>query len=167
MFAPFTIKYAALLAMPLTALAMPRGTISRRFDTVPFAPATPEQGGFSVCATKSHHNTNSLYPADMLDCLEIGTWAANNNGTWILKATTNPDDPDDWHVLLTEGHCAFLIKNAKPTSLGNKDVADMIDAIHLSDGMRLGSIEEKGTFGRCQDGADINFWLRDSISEGE
>jgi hypothetical protein len=167
MFFSLTMKHAVLLATPLTALVVSENNISKRFDTVPFAPAPPEQGGYSVCATESHHKANYTYPANMLDCLEIGMWAVNHNGMWILKATTNPDNLEDWHVLLTEGHCALLIKNTGPTSLGNKDVADMIDAIHLGDGIRLGLIEEKGTFDRCQDGADINFWLRDSLSRDQ
>ncbi|KAI0398355.1 hypothetical protein F5Y17DRAFT_151109 [Xylariaceae sp. FL0594] len=152
-----------LAALPVAALAMPG---PKPFDTVPFAPATG-QNGSSLCTTRQHHHTaDNANPADMMDCLEIGTWASDHNGEWILKETTTTTT-DDWHVLLTRGHCTFLVKNTQATSLGNRDVMDMVDAIHLSDGIRLGPIEEKGTFGGCQDDADVQFWLRDGVPGAE
>lgn len=95
--------------------------------------------------------------ADMKDCLEIGEWATNNNGMWILDTSDN-----DWHVLSVQGTCALIVKNAQPTSVGNKDVMDFIEAVHQGDGIELGPIEELGTFSGCQGGADVSFWLRSS-----
>ncbi|TGJ86154.1 hypothetical protein E0Z10_g2616 [Xylaria hypoxylon] len=160
MFAQATMKILALLAMPLSALAAPKMAISKRFDAAPFAPATPEQEAFDMCSTEEHHKGKLAHTADMLDCLEIGEWASENNGEWVLKATTDADDDCDWHILRAQGNCALLVKNTEPTSVGNKDVADLIEAIHLGDGIELGPIEEVGTFGGCQGGAKVSFWLR-------
>lgn len=125
------MKLLTLLNMSLTALAAPhKATITKRFDTVPYAPATPEQGPFDKCATETHQRDRLLaHTADMLDCLEIGRWAKRNNGVWILKATTDPEDADDWLVLRDEGSCALIVKNTQPTQVGNQDVVDLIEAI--------------------------------------
>ncbi|KAI0459830.1 hypothetical protein F5B21DRAFT_454356 [Xylaria acuta] len=157
------MKLVTLLAIPIIALSAPRATVPLRFGTVPFAPATSEQGAFDKCSTEEHHKGNLAHTADMLDCLEIGEWARNNNGMWILDTTTDAnEDANDWHVLRVQGTCALVVKNTQPTSVGNKDVVDFIEAVHLGDGIELGSIEELGTFCGCQGGVDVGFWLRSS-----
>ncbi|KAF2972610.1 hypothetical protein GQX73_g1024 [Xylaria multiplex] len=153
------MKIFTLLTIPLMALAAPKIMISKRFETAPFAPASPEQEAYNMCSTEEHRKGRLAHTADMLDCLEISAWASENNGVWMLKATTEGDDCD-WHVLRTQGNCALFAKNTEPTSIGSKDVADLIEAIHLGDGIRLGPIEELGTFGGCQDGVNVSFWLR-------
>ncbi|KAI0977385.1 hypothetical protein F4678DRAFT_12864 [Xylaria arbuscula] len=152
-----------LLATPLAALTAPNTANSKHFDAAPFAPATPEQGGFNRCSSEEHRKGQMSHPANMLDCLEIGLWASDNNGVWILDQTStddNNDDDDGWHVLRAEGDCALLVKNTAPTSVGNKDISDLIDAVHLSDGIELGPVEELGTFCGCQGAVNVSFWLR-------
>ncbi|KAI1738521.1 hypothetical protein F4680DRAFT_425193 [Xylaria scruposa] len=156
------LKLFAFLAIPMATLAAPKATVAKRFGTVPFAPATPEQGAFDKCSTEEHHKGDLAHPAPMMDCLEIGEWAKNNNGMWILDATAATDD--DWNVLRVQGACALVVKNTQPTSIGNKDVVDFIEAVHQGDGIELGSIEELGTFHGCQGGVDVSFWLRSSES---
>ncbi|KAI0914070.1 hypothetical protein F4823DRAFT_435851 [Ustulina deusta] len=160
-----TMKLFALLAMPLAALTTPHATISKHFDPAPFAPATPEQGAFNRCSAEEHRKGRLAHPADMLDCLEIGDWASENNGVWVLEAAAaaDVDDDNDWHVLRVQGRCALFIKNTEPTSIGNRDVADLIEAVHLGDGIELGPVEELGTFCGCQGGANVSFWLRNPV----
>ncbi|KAI3323005.1 hypothetical protein HD806DRAFT_497504 [Xylariaceae sp. AK1471] len=158
-----TMKLFALLSLPLAAVAAPNPKISKRFDEVVFAPANPPQSqGYNKCLTEEHQKTSLLHTADMLDCLEIGTWASDNDGMWLLTATTNPKDDTDWHILRQAGNCAFLVKNQQPTSVGNKDVSDFIDEIHLHDDVHLLPIEMVGTFDGCQNNANVSFWLRDT-----
>ncbi|RWA14848.1 hypothetical protein EKO27_g185 [Xylaria grammica] len=154
------MKISALLTMPLLGLATPKVAIFERLDAAPFAPATPQQEAFDRCSTEEHHKGKLAHTADMLDCLEIGVWASGNNGVWVLEATTDVDDDCDWHILRAQGDCALFVKNTEPTSIGNKDVADLIETIHLDDGIELGPVEELGTFGGCQGGANVSFWLR-------
>ncbi|KAI1419790.1 hypothetical protein F5Y12DRAFT_788780 [Xylaria sp. FL1777] len=159
------MKLFTLLATSLATLTTPSAAISTYLDPAPFAPATSEQGGFDRCSGEEHHKGRLAHPADMLDCLEIGQWANTNNGVWVLTAgtTTNDDggdDDDDWHMLREKGDCAVFVKNTQPTSVGNEDIADLIEAIHLGDGIELGPIEELGTFHGCQGGANVSFWLR-------
>ncbi|KAI1284506.1 hypothetical protein F5Y07DRAFT_5479 [Xylaria sp. FL0933] len=154
------VKLFTLLMIPLAVFAAPNVAMSKHFDQPPFAPGTREQGGFNRCSSEEHHKDNLTYPADMLDCLEISRWASEHNGIWILKATTNADDEDDWHVLRAQGNCALFVKNTAPTSIGNKDIADLIEAVHLEDGLELGPVDELGTFCGCQAGVDVDFWLR-------
>ncbi|KAJ3569984.1 hypothetical protein NPX13_g5888 [Xylaria arbuscula] len=163
------MKLYALLAVLPAALAVP-GTISfKRLEPAPFAPATTEQGAFARCEGEDHHRANLAHPADMLDCLEISSWATANNGMWVLKATststnTTTDDAGaddhDWHALYGYGNCALFVKYTEPTSVGNADVVKLIETIHMSDGMRLGPVEEVGSFCGCQAGVDVKFWLR-------
>ncbi|KAI1753462.1 hypothetical protein F4782DRAFT_496408 [Xylaria castorea] len=154
------MKLFTILSMLIAALAAPKATVSRRFGMAPFAPATSEQGAFDKCSAEEYHRGNLAHPASMLDCLEIGEWAKKNNGMWILDATA--DDDDDWQILGVQGSCALVVKNTQPTSIGNKDVVDFIEAIHLGDGIELGSVEELGAFCGCQGGVDVSFWLRSS-----
>ncbi|KAI0426184.1 hypothetical protein F5Y09DRAFT_345968 [Xylaria sp. FL1042] len=154
------MKLLVLLAMALAVLATPTTAISKDLDQPPFAPGTAEQGGFNRCSSQEYHKGDLAHPADMLDCLEISRWASEHNGIWILKAIADPNDNDDWHMLREQGGCALLVKNTAPTSIGNKDIADLIDAVHMGDGLELGPVEEVGTFYGCQGGADVNFWLR-------
>lgn len=159
------MKLLTLLSMSLATLAAPsKLTISKRFDAVPYAPATPEQGPFDKCTAETHQRGKLSHTADMLDCLEIGSWARQNNGVWVLKATTDPSDPDDWLVLREEGSCALIVKNTQPTQIGNQDVVDLIEAVHLGDGIRLGPVEEVGAFAGCQGDATVRFWLRSSTA---
>ncbi|KAI0866242.1 hypothetical protein F4860DRAFT_459431 [Xylaria cubensis] len=151
------LRLFTFLAISIAALAAPGAAVSKRFDTAPFAPATPEQGAFDKCSTEGHHKGDLAHPAPMLDCLQIGDWAKNNNGMWILDATDN-----DWHILRMQGACALVVKNTQPTSVGNKDVVDFIEAVHMGDGVELGPVEELGTFYGCQGGVDVSFWLRSS-----
>ncbi|KAI1824698.1 hypothetical protein F4861DRAFT_250962 [Xylaria intraflava] len=160
MLAPTIMKLVTVLALPLAALAAPKSQASSPYSTAPFAPGSSEQGPYDKCTTEENHKGNFSHPADMLDCLQIGEWARANNGLWVLKATAS--DSDDWFVLRQAGNCALLAQNTVPTEVGNKDVTDLIDTIHLGDGISLGSIEELGTFGGCQGDATVNFWLRDS-----
>ncbi|KAI1192338.1 hypothetical protein F5X97DRAFT_104279 [Nemania serpens] len=156
----------ALLTLPLAALAAPEATVSGCFAEAPFAPGTPEQGAFDRCSTEAHHKGRLAHPADMLDCLEIGEWARKNNGMWILHAATTTAaagaGANDWRALRTQGTCALVVRNSAPTSVGNQDVVDLIDAVHLGDGVELGPIEEVGFFGGCQAGVNVSFWLRRS-----
>ncbi|KAI2643696.1 hypothetical protein GGS21DRAFT_31775 [Xylaria nigripes] len=151
------------LATPLAVLAAP---ISRRFDTVPFAPATSDQPPFKTCATQEINKGPNPNPASMSDCLMIGQWAAEHNGLWTLTGTTatnsSSNDDDGWRVLHQELNCALLVKNTEATSIGNQDVADLIEAIYLGDGIRVGSVEEVGTFGGCPDQVNVSFLLRDA-----
>ncbi|KAI1191991.1 hypothetical protein F5B17DRAFT_125816 [Nemania serpens] len=156
-----TMNLLALLTMPLAALAAPEATISRCFNAAPFAPGTPEQGSFDRCSTVTHHKGRLAHPANMLDCLEIGAWAKKNNGVWILHATTAAG-AYGWYALRTQGTCALIVRNSEPTAVGNQDVADLIEAVHLGDGIALGPIEEVGYFGGCQGGVNVSFWLRSS-----
>ncbi|KAI0490671.1 hypothetical protein F4859DRAFT_16316 [Xylaria cf. heliscus] len=156
------MKLFTLLTIPIAALAAPEVMVSKRFGSAPFAPGTPEQGAFDKCSTEEHHKGNLAHPANMLDCLDISAWAKDNNGMWTLDATTDPNDDNDWQILRVQGSCALVVKNTQPTSIGNKDVMDLIEAIHLGDGIELGSIEELGTFHGCQAGVDVSFWLRGS-----
>ncbi|KAI0541032.1 hypothetical protein GGR58DRAFT_74961 [Xylaria digitata] len=153
------MKIFALLTIPLSALAAAKATISKHFETAPFVPAAPEQETLNRCSTEEHHKGRLTHTADMLDYLEISEWANENNGVWMLKTTTDADDCE-WNVLHVQGNCALFVKNTEPTSIGSKDVVDLIEAIHLGDGIGLGPIEELGTFGGCQDGANVSFWLR-------
>ncbi|GAP89136.1 hypothetical protein SAMD00023353_0902090 [Rosellinia necatrix] len=171
------MKPAALLMAPLAAaLAVPpRGVAvsssssssSKRHDPmvlfVPFVPFTPEQGGFDACATETHHLSMLGHPASMMDCLELSAWAAENNGVWIVGADDDGDGGDNdggWRALQTRGACALYARSARPTPVGNWDVVDLIEAIHLGDGIRLGSVEEVGVLGACQGGDNVSFWLR-------
>lgn len=152
----------ALLTVPLAALAAPETTISTRFAEAPFfAPGSAEQGTFDRCSTEAHHKSRLAHTADMLDCLEIGEWARKNNGVWMLDAIA-AGDANDWYALRTQGTCALIVRSSEPTSVGNQDVVDLIDAVHLGDGIELGPIEEVGFFGGCQAGVNVSFWLRNS-----
>ncbi|KAI8951339.1 hypothetical protein F4801DRAFT_578552 [Xylaria longipes] len=153
------MKLFTLLTIPIAALA----TVSKRFGTIPFAPATSEQGAFHKCSTEEYHKGNLSHTANMLDCLELGEWAKDNNGMWILDATTDAnEEDDDWHILRVQGTCALVVKNNQTTSVGNQDVVDFIESVHLGDGIELGPIEELGSFCGCPGGADVSFWLRSS-----
>ena len=170
------MKLYALFAVSLAAFATPNISPFKRLEPAPFAPATAEQGAFARCSGEEHHKGSLAHPADMLDCLEIGTWATANNGMWVLKAATTAAAADDdviendnnnsnsnnngWHALYGYGNCALFVKYAAPTSVGNADVVNLIEAVHMSDGMRLGPVEEVGTFRGCQAGVDVSFWLR-------
>ncbi|KAK5630780.1 hypothetical protein RRF57_006495 [Xylaria bambusicola] len=156
------MKLHTFLPIPLAALVAHGITAFKILEPAPFAPATPEQGTFAKCSAVEHHKGKLAHPADMLDCLEISTWASTNNGMWVLKATTEVDDDDDdgWHVLNGHGTCALFVKYTAPTSIGNADVVNLIEAIHMSDSIELGSVEEVGTFRGCQAGVDVSFWLR-------
>jgi hypothetical protein len=155
--APVTLL--VLLATSLAALSAANPTLSKRFEDAPWAPATKEQGPFDQCSTEQHHADDAqTHAAAVADCLAIRAWATANNGEWILKATTDPNDPNDWHALHTHGSCVLVVKNTQPTSVGNKDVADFIATLRAE----TGPVEELGVFGGCQAGADVNFWLRNS-----
>ncbi|KAI8625366.1 hypothetical protein F5Y19DRAFT_268767 [Xylariaceae sp. FL1651] len=156
------MKFSAILLMPLAALAAPKATISKRFDNAPFAPDPHGLTPYQECSSYDFHKDNLAHTAPMLDCVKIANWARGNNGEWILKATTDPGDDNDWQVLQVQDGCALAVKNTEPTSVGNKDVAGLIDAIYLSDGVRLDPIEEKGHFIGCRGGGNVQFWLRDS-----
>ncbi|KAI0408225.1 hypothetical protein F4802DRAFT_458163 [Xylaria palmicola] len=153
-----TKKLFALLTITPATLAAPNTAVPKGFDVAPFAPATPEQGAFTQCSAMSHQQGNLAHTADMPDCLGIGEWAKEHNGEWILKANTAGDD---WHILRTQGTCALVVRTTAPTSVGNQDVVDMMAAVHLHH-TQLGPVEEVGTFGECQGGAAVSFWLRSS-----
>jgi hypothetical protein len=157
------MKLFTLLALPLVTVAASKPMISKRFNNVVFLHASPSQPqGCDACATEEHHRTTLLHTADMLDCLEIGTWASDNNGMWLLTHTTDPNDDTDWHILRQTGNCALLVRNQQPTSVGNQDVSDFIDDIHLHDDVHLLPIELLGTFGGCSNNVNVSFWLRDT-----
>ncbi|KAJ2995651.1 hypothetical protein NUW58_g1209 [Xylaria curta] len=156
------MKLFAFLSMSSAVLAIPESPTSKSSGMAPFAPATAYQRAFDRCSTEKHHKAVMAHPADILDCLEIGEWAKKNNGMWILDALTDANDDNNWHTLRVQGTCALIVQNTKPTSVGNKDVVDLIEAVHMGDGIELGPIEERGTFGGCQGDADVSFWLRDS-----
>ncbi|KAI1435993.1 hypothetical protein GGR50DRAFT_262122 [Xylaria sp. CBS 124048] len=159
--APTIAKLLAHLALPLAARAASSAPYPESFHLAPFASGTPVTPDhlYHQCKTEVHHLGNFSHPASMADCLEIGEWSRANSGLWILSS-------DNWYILRESGNCALAVQANIPTNIGDGDVADLIDTIHLGDGIRLGSIEEAGSFSGCQNpNVVINFWLRDSKFE--
>ncbi|KAI1175491.1 hypothetical protein F4777DRAFT_578986 [Nemania sp. FL0916] len=164
-----TLKLFALLVTPLAALAAPSAAASNSVVPAAFVPGDTESGPFNRCSTQTYHKNNLMHTADMMDCLAISEWAKQHHGIWILHATTTTgglvvnkrDDHEGWYALRMQDNCALLVKSNKTTTIGNQDVVDLIESIHLGDGIGLGPIEEVGVFGGCQDGVDVELWLRD------
>ncbi|KAI2623138.1 hypothetical protein GGR54DRAFT_638380 [Hypoxylon sp. NC1633] len=156
-----------LLVLPLCALAAPSSrplahtSTIKRAEDAPFAPATSQQGPFDICSTPSYTPSSNENLAPWSDCLQIRDWARDHKGEWILSSTTNTNDDADWTALHRYGNCALFVKNGASTAVGNKDVADAIDAMHTNNGGD--DIGLKGSFDGCHGGVAVDFWLRNSV----
>ncbi|CAJ2502750.1 Uu.00g101440.m01.CDS01 [Anthostomella pinea] len=162
------MNLSAFLLLPLGALATPtygKAPIAKRYDNAVWAPGITG-AAYDMCGTAAAEKVTDGFHSMFWDhgCQDILNWSYNNQGEWVLDRTTDPTDDDNYHVLATNGSCAFLVKNTEPTSVGNKDVTDILTFIknrdsHLNDSP---PIEEKGSFQGCQLNNTVDFWLRDS-----
>ncbi|KAI0872745.1 hypothetical protein GGS24DRAFT_502481 [Hypoxylon argillaceum] len=147
--APF--KLLALLALSLSPLAAAAAALAKR-DDYTWAPGSVP---FDKCETEEHHAADGPSSgAPLADCLAIGDWARATQGEWILRYTD-----DMWRPLqrASNGSCEVVAKTTQQTMVGNVDVADFIDSIRSEPGP---TVDIMGTFGACQAGANVDFWLR-------
>ncbi|KAI1377214.1 hypothetical protein F4677DRAFT_444437 [Hypoxylon crocopeplum] len=159
----------ALFLVPLCAFATPLShnlavnTAAKRAEAATWAPASKEQGAFDLCSEPTYGSSDSKNLAPWSDCLVIRDFARNNKGSWILARTTKSENAADWSILHQSGNCVLLSKNEYSTSIGNKDVADLIDSVYSDSSADHSDVEEKGTFSSCNTkDIAVDFWLRDT-----
>ncbi|KAI0015526.1 hypothetical protein F4780DRAFT_784112 [Xylariomycetidae sp. FL0641] len=152
------MKFSILFLAPLGVVA---STLVKRFDTVPFAPGN---GNTTYSKCNGHNFRRTTSPADQnvnfTGCLNLRDQARDTKGEWIVKTTSDPNDPNDWVILTKNDVCGLLIKNRSPTEVGNDDVYKLLEEIYEQDGVRLDTFQETGNFTGCQGGIDVEFWMR-------
>ncbi|KAI0201257.1 hypothetical protein F4808DRAFT_132164 [Astrocystis sublimbata] len=157
------MKLITLLALPMSAFAVPDSALAKRYYPVPFSDDSLNRPQ-DICSTPTYHDFDSSNTANMADCLKIGEWSQKYNGMWLLDHTTSGDENDeDWHILIVEGNCALCAKNTAPAYVGNVDVVDLIEDLRKTQGTDTGPVEVRGIFDQCKGWTNVTFWIRHAV----